>query len=101
AEYKIDPKFQKEEEIILERHIKSEFVFENDTASEYRLIHEKKLINSDNAIERNNKVYIPAGMNDNLIANKLRVILKNGKIIELKQSRSEERRVGKECRRRR
>ncbi len=42
AEYKIDPKFQKEEEIILERHIKSEFVFENDTASEYRLIHEKK-----------------------------------------------------------
>ncbi|KAA5538076.1 DUF3857 domain-containing protein [Paenimyroides baculatum] len=86
AEYKIDPKFQKEEEIILERHIKSEFVFEDDTASEYRLVHEKKLINSDNAIERNNKVYIPAGMNDNLIANKLRVILKNGKIIELKQS---------------
>lgn len=86
AAYNIDPKFQKEEEIIIERNIKSEFVFEDDTASEYLLVHEKKLINSDNAIERNNKVYIPAGLNDNLITNKLRVILKNGKILELKKS---------------
>ena len=85
-EYKIEPKFQNEEEIILERNIKSEFIFEKDVATEYWLVHEKKLINSDNAIERNNKVYIPARLDDNLIANKLRVILKNGKVIELKSS---------------
>ena len=85
-EYKIDQKFQNEEEIILERNIKSEFIFEENIAAEYLLIHEKKLINSENAIEKNNRVYIPARLDDNLIVNKLRVILKNGKIIELKTS---------------
>lgn len=86
ADYKIDPKFQDEEEIILEKNIKSEFVFKDGTAIEYLLIHEKKLINSDNAIERNNRIYIPTRLDDNLIVNKLQVILKNGKIIELEAS---------------
>lgn len=84
--YTIDAKFANEEEIIIERNIKTEFVFEDDKAYEIYLVHEKKLINSDNAIERNNRVYIPVSIDDNLIANKLRVILKNGKILELKQS---------------
>lgn len=86
AEYKIDSSFQDEEEIILEKNIKSEFVFNDEAAIEYLLIHEKKLINSDNAIERNNRVYIPTRLDDNLIVNKLQVILKDGKIIELETS---------------
>ena len=84
--YQIDPKFASEEEIIIERNVKTEFVFSDNKAYEIYLIHEKKLINSDNAIERNNRVYIPVNIDANLIANKLRVILKNGKIIELKSS---------------
>lgn len=84
--YTIDAQFANEEEIIIERNIKTEFVFENNEAYEVLLVHEKKLINSDNAIERNNRVYIPASIDDNLLANKLRVILKSGKIIELKNS---------------
>lgn len=84
--YQIDPKFANEEEIIIERNVKTEFVFSDNKAYEIYLIHEKKLINSDNAIERNNRVYIPVNIDANLIANKLRVILKNGKIIELKSS---------------
>lgn len=84
--YQIDSKFANEEEIIIERNVKTEFVFSDNKAYEIYLIHEKKLINSDNAIERNNRVYIPVNIDANLIANKLRVILKNGKIIELKSS---------------
>lgn len=86
TEYVLDEKYANEEEVILERNIKSEYVFNDDSAIEFYLFHEKTLINSDNAIERNNKVYLPSKINDVLIVNKLRVILKNGKIIELKAS---------------
>lgn len=82
----IPQKFKAEEEIILEKNSKIEFVFNQNESVEYYLFHEKKLLNSNNSIERNNKVYIPYSEKDNLIENKLRVILPNGKKIELKNS---------------
>lgn len=78
--------FKSEEEIVLERNHKVEFNFDNNQSTEYYLFHEKKQLNSDAAIERNNRVYIPYAEKENLIANKLRVILPNGKKIELKNS---------------
>lgn len=75
--------YETEKEVILNRTVKIEVVVDKNNATQYRLIHEKKYINSDDAIERNNKVYIPFGDNENLLVTKVRVILKNGKVISL------------------
>jgi hypothetical protein len=79
----VPEQFKKENEVILERNIKVEILVVGKGATQYTLNHEKKYINSDDAIERNNKVYIPFGKNENVLVNKARVILKNNKIITL------------------
>ena len=75
--------YKDEKEVILNRTLKIEVVVDKNTATQYRLLHEKKYINSDDAIERNNKIYIPFGDNENILLTKARVILKNGKVITL------------------
>ncbi|MCI9844659.1 DUF3857 domain-containing protein [Flavobacterium pectinovorum] len=79
----VPKKYEDEKEIFLNRTIKIEVVVDKNTATQYRLIHEKKYINSDDAIERNNKIYIPFGNQENILTTKVRVILKNGKVITL------------------
>nr|WP_315238482.1 DUF3857 domain-containing protein [uncultured Flavobacterium sp.] len=79
----VPKKYADEKEIFLNRTLKIEIVVDKNTATQYRLIHEKKYINSDDAIERNNKVYIPFGNQENILTTKVRVILKNGKVINL------------------
>lgn len=84
-ETKIDvpKKYDTEKEVIINRTVKIEITVDNKDVRQYRLIHEKKYINSDDAIERNNKVYIPFGDEENILVMKVRVILKNGKSITL------------------
>jgi hypothetical protein len=79
----IPEKYKNEKEVILDRTIKIEIAVDGKNAIQYRLLHEKIYINSDDAIERNNKIYIPFGKDENVIANKARVLLKNGKVITL------------------
>jgi len=79
----VPKKYADEKEVILNRTLKIEIVVDKNTATQYRLIHEKKYINSDDAIERNNKIYIPIGHGENFLTTKARVILKNGKVITL------------------
>lgn len=79
----VPKKYETEKEVILNRTLKIEIVVDKNMATQYRLIHEKKFINSDDAIERNNKIYIPFGDEENVLLTKVRVILKNGKIITL------------------
>jgi len=79
----VPKKYENEKEFILNRTVKIEVVVDKNNVTQYRLIHEKKYINSDDAIERNNKIYIPFGDNENVLITKVRVILKNGKIISL------------------
>lgn len=78
----IPKEFENENEVILEKDVKIEFVSHKGSAVQFFLLHEKTWINSDDAIERNNRVYIPFRTDEKLITNKVRVILKNGKIIE-------------------
>lgn len=85
-EYKIADKYEKSDVVILERDLKSEFVLEDKQLVEYVLFHEKKQINSDNGIEANNKIYVPSKLSSDLLVNKLRVIRKNGTVLELKES---------------
>ncbi len=79
----IPEKYKSETEIILDRHVKIEINAEGKEVVQYYLYHEKTFINSDDAIERNNRIYIPFNMNESVIETKARVILKNGKIIKL------------------
>jgi hypothetical protein len=81
----VPEKYKNEKEVILEQTTKIELVIEGKTASQYHLLHEKIYINSDDAIERNNKIYIPFSLDESVLVNKARVILKNGTIINLDQ----------------
>ena len=79
----IPEQYKNEKEVILERIIKIEIAVAGKNVKQYRLMHDKIYINSDDAIERNNKIYIPFGQNETVLTNKARVILKNGKTITL------------------
>jgi len=79
----VPEKYKNENEVILNRTEKIEFVIVGKTAKQYHLVHEKIFINSDDAIERNNKIYIPFSLDESVLANKARVILKNGTTILL------------------
>lgn len=81
----IPSQYQNEKEVILERNIKIELISEGNTSVQYFLTHEKILINSDDAIQRNNRVYIPFRIDESLLTNKVRVILKNGDVINLRK----------------
>jgi hypothetical protein len=79
----IPKQYKDEKEVILNRTTKIEIIVVGKAAQQYRLLHEKIYINSDESIERNNKIYIPFNDDETLVLNKARVILKNGKIITL------------------
>ena len=79
----IPEQYKNEKELILERITKIEFVVTEKSAKQYHLLHEKIYINSDDAIERNNKIYIPFSLDESVLVNKARVILKNGTVINL------------------
>lgn len=79
----IPVQYKNEKEVILERNTKIEIVVTGKSAKQYHLLHEKIYINSDDAIERNNKIYIPFSLDESVLVNKARVILKNGTVIHL------------------
>lgn len=85
AKIQIPEKFKNEEEIVLVRNYKHEYVFDANESLEYYLFHEKKLLNSEVSLERNNRIYIPYTEKENLIKNELRVILPSGKVIKLRK----------------
>jgi len=76
----VPEKYKNENEVILNRTEKIEFVIVGKTAKQYHLVHEKIFINSDDAIERNNKIYIPFSLDESVLANKARVILKTAQL---------------------
>jgi hypothetical protein len=81
----IPENYKNEKEVILNKTEKIEVVIEGNAAKQFHLLHEKIYINSDDAIERNNKIYIPFKLDESVLINKARVILKNGTVINLDQ----------------
>ena len=65
----------------------NEFVFIDDGLLEYSIVHNIYWLNSNDAIEEYNKVYLPFSETTELVKNKARVITKEGKIIELDDSK--------------
>lgn len=70
-------------EIVLQDKIVYEGTIENSTAYEYYLHHTKTFVSSPQAIERNNKVYLPSAMQSEVLKLKVRVIKQNGDVIEM------------------
>lgn len=79
----IPEKYKNLNEVVLERDIKVELLTDKGVAKQFYLFHEKIAVNTDDAIERNNRVYIPHTGNENLLVKKVRVFLKNGKVVTL------------------
>ena len=66
----------------------NEFVFTpDDSFVEYSLVHKIYWLNSNDNIERFNKVYLPSSSSSEVIKNKARVITKEGNVIELDDSK--------------
>ncbi|MBS4041679.1 MAG: DUF3857 domain-containing protein [Flavobacteriales bacterium] len=75
--------FKTYDDIVLERNIKIEVANIKNQATQYFLFHQKIWVNSNDAIERNNRVYIPFRLNESVLKNEVRVINKDGKITTL------------------
>jgi len=77
-----------EEIICFKDKIVTEFIYDSENKlTEYFLIHKIYWLNSDDIIESYNKVYLPYSSQSKLVVNKARVISKDGKIIELDDSK--------------
>lgn len=79
--------FEDEQLVSLKDKIVTEFFFEDDNLIEYYIEHRVLWLNSDEKIEDYNKVYLPYSNNSFLEVNKARVITKDGKVIELDDSK--------------
>ena len=76
----------KEDEVIVFEKRSIQLMERNENFVQMQLTHTIKLLNTDKAIEENNKFYISTGAESDIIVQKARVIKPDGKIIELKQS---------------
>lgn len=82
-EVEIPDEFKDKDEIVLFRDRKVEIISGENSVQQFFLLHEKILVNSDDAIEKNNRIYISSGRNEEIVVNKNRVILPDGNIITL------------------
>lgn len=83
-----NPKVSKPEtgsdgELVLKNKRAVEFEFEGEQFYEFFLHHKMIYVNSDEAIERNNRVYLPTADVEEVLIQKARVITSSGKVIEL------------------
>ena len=79
--YKIE-KTSKEDMIAVKEKTVTEFYFDKKDLVEYYLEHKVLWLNSDDAIEENNKIYLPFSSEAKLQVNKARVITSEGKLID-------------------
>ena len=87
AQHQIADEDKKHDEIILKYFQALEVVEESYVFYEYKLKHEIIRVNSDHAVEKNNRIYIPLSAgNEEVLINKARVVTSTGKIVELDTS---------------
>ncbi|MCG1034799.1 DUF3857 domain-containing protein [Polaribacter sargassicola] len=83
--YKIEK--TSEDIIALKEKAVTEFYFEEEDLIEYFLEHKVLWLNSDDAIEEYNKIYLPFSSSAELLVNKARVITPEGNLIDLDKSK--------------
>jgi len=59
---------------------------QEDNLQEYYISHTVKAVNSDNAIEESNKIYLPLPIAVEVIEQKARVITPEGEVIEMQEA---------------
>jgi len=72
-----------EPQIILKQAHISEFAYDEERLTEYYIFHEVVHVNSDDAIEDQNKKYLPVGSDVVVLEQKARVVTPDGKNIEM------------------
>lgn len=85
--YKIESTEKNKEAVVLKDKTVSEFAFEGEGVTEYYLTHKVFWLNSDEQIERFNKMYFPVFRGGTVLENKARVITPEGKVINLDKSK--------------
>ena len=84
--YTVDPATT-EEILELKSKVVTEFIYdEKGSLIEYFLEHRVVWLNSDHAIERYNKIYLPHSGSTELVVSRARVVKSDGKIFELDKS---------------
>lgn len=84
--YEISDDEKKEDEVIVFEKRSIQVMPLNEEFVQMQLIHHITLLNTDKAIEENNKFYISTGLESKVIVQKARVIKPNGEIINLDYS---------------
>jgi len=75
-----------EPEVTLLKKTINEFGYKNDDFIERYLLHKVTYLSTDEAIEKNNRVYLPVDFDETLVLSKARVINPDGNIIELTEN---------------
>jgi len=84
--YEISADDLKEDEVIVFEKRSIQVLSKNEEFVQMQLVHHITLLNTDKAIEENNKFYISTGAESTVLVQKARVIKPGGEIIELKQA---------------
>lgn len=90
--FELDPNFEltkekkQEEYATLKRLLSVEYVASEDGLVQYTMSHEAEWINSDKAIQQNNKIYLSSNDETAFLYQKARVIKPSGEIVALKES---------------
>ena len=79
----------KEKDIVAfkDKRVNEFYFIEDNNLVEYSLVHKLFWLNSNDKIEEYNKVYLPYSSGSEMVRNKARVFTKEGKIIELDDSK--------------
>ncbi len=85
-QYQVDPNTTEEMLGIKNKVVTEFFMVGENNLEEYYLEHKVLWLNSDNAIEYYNKVYLPFSSSTHLEVNRARVITKDGKVLPLDES---------------
>lgn len=79
SKYESVNKHEKENEVVLKKIIKIEYAPNKEGITQYYLLHQVIFINSDDAVNDYNKIYLPSNSKEKVEKCKVRVRLKNGK----------------------
>lgn len=88
--YETINKYEKENEVVLNKTIKIEYFPLKEGLTQYFLSHQVIYVNSDDAVNNYNKIYLPSNNDEKLVKCKVRVRLKNGKEFEVNTNDTKE-----------
>ena len=77
---------KKEEELVVKKVYSNQYIVSSEEEAQYVFIHTARWLNSDDVIEKNNKIYLAASESSEYLFQKARVIKPSGEITVLKDS---------------